>query len=341
MSHDRDLHSAGTADQTLSLAVFVKRYSDSLPVRINVEKGFCGADDEKGISSGDQYKVHFLKRTKMVTIVDVNGHAYKIPLNSAVEFAPLYDPEGDFKKAIKGYTFDRASDIMALKSELPKVVRVLRSHHTGDTKSSVSESELLIVKGVTKTTFTRKSTLKVFSITNKENKVLSDDCAGKFSTNPVNIRLYVPEILDYISDPLPLKAAVCLSVDTSDELPIGLTTDAVTIETVGIQTSLIATAFSEEEEEEEEEEDENMAIEIPINLDVDVSIIEEEEEPDYADTMMLFKKFDPTKVRSCTGSREGFDQSVRQGHETLGTVIEKPKLAFQDEAVNPSPSQTR
>lgn len=341
LSHSSSLPS--DSDETISLATFVKKFSDSLPLKVCVDKGFCGPDEKGGISAGDQYVIHFLKHTKMVAIADANGQTYKIPLNSAVEFAPLYNPDDNFEKATRGYTFECAGDIMALKSGLPQVVRVLRSHQTSDSKSSISESELLAVKGVSKTTFTRRSTLKVYSITTKEEKMLHEDCHGKFSTAAVNVRLYIPEILEYISDTLPLTVAACLNVDSCGDLPVGLTSDAVTIELLEIQTSLIATTYcgDDDDDKEEEDDDEHMAVEIPVNLDIDVHILNDDD-PDYTDTVDLFEQFNPSRVRTYTGGmNDEFYNVVREGQETLGTEIQKPMNAFLDNAPGPRPELDR
>lgn len=327
------------SDETMSLASFVRRFSDSLPLKVHVDKGFCGSDEKGGISAGDEYIIHFLKRTKMVVIADVNGHTYKFPLNSAVEFAPLYDPEDNFEKATRGYTFEFASEIIALKSGLPHVVRVLRSHQTSDPKSSISESELLAVKCVSKTTFTRRATLKVFSITTMEEKLLHEDCHGKFSTAAVNTRLYVPEILEYVSDALPITVAACLNVDSGVDLPAGLTSDAVTIEVIEIQTSLIATTYCEDDAamEGEEDDDDSIPVEIPINLDIDVTILSDDDH-DYTDTVDLFEQFNPSRVRTYTeGNYEDFHHIVRKGQETLGTEIQKPMNAFLNNSPNHRP----
>ena len=327
------------SDETMSLASFVKRFSDSLPLKVRVDKGFCGPDEKGGISAGDEYIIHFLKRTKMVVIADANGHTYKFPLNSAVEFAPLYNPEDNFEKATRGYTFEFAGEIIALKSGLPQVVRVLRSHQTTDSKSSVCESELLAVKGVSKTTFTRRAMLKVFSITTKEEKMLHEDCHGKFSTAAVNIRLYVPEILEYVSDSLPLTVAACLNVDSGGDLPDGLTSDAVTVEVIEIQTSLIATNYCDDvDDDEDEDDDDRIPVEIPINLDIDVTILYDDDH-DYTDTVDLFEQFNPSRVRTYTeGKYEEFSHMVREGQETLGTEIQKPMNAFLDSAPAPRPA---
>ena len=345
-----DKHSPSTADgsalpstskeeEPMSLGDFMTRHSSSLPLRVRVDKGFCGAEERCVISAGDIYNIHFIKRTKVVSMKDSGNGQYTIPLNSAIEFGPLYDPHHNFKEAFKGFTFDAVADILALKGPLPKLLRVTRAHQGSDPKSSVEEGELLIVKKAARTGVMRKPVLKVFSVTAKEEKTLFDDCIGQFTTHPYSAHTFLPEILQQIPDPFPMAAMLYISSETSDDLPVHLTSEVVNLSHSSIETSLIATSCWEGSVAPSEEE--NIPIEIPIHLDIEVTIISSEESQNqqlFSDTRDLYEKFDPSKVQNYKDAPSGNEYAaqstiyrvVRHGYEREGLELEKPALVYEN-----------
>lgn len=104
----------------MTLSNFAKTYAKSCPLRIRILRGFCGQTTRLTLSSQDTFNVHFLKRTKVVVVRDAHSTPYSIPLNSAVEFGLVYDPNDDRSQALEGYKFQSVSEILAL-SEVPKV----------------------------------------------------------------------------------------------------------------------------------------------------------------------------------------------------------------------------
>ena len=331
--------SESAAAEPLTLDTFITKHSTSLPVRVVVDKGFCGAEEKCVISAGDKYNIHFVKATKIVTIHDSNGHQYSIPFNSAIEFGPLYDPNNNFEEAFKGFRFETVSDILAQKT-LPKIVRAQTAHVAGDVKSSVTADELLIIKRVAKTMPMRHSVLKVYSMTAGEDKTLHEDCAGCFTTNPYSVRLYTPELIQHLHNPFPLKAMLCISVNTPDDLPLHLTSEVVTLTKTSTETSLIASTYWEGQEQPSEED--QIPIEIPIDLDIEVTVLPTEEnevrrERLLSETKSLYEYFDPSKIMPCKDAPTGdkfkaqatLYRAVRQGHENVGVELKKPSLAYE------------
>ena len=323
----------------LSLSSFVTKYSRSLPLRVRVDKGFCGAEERFVISSGDVYNIHFLKRTKVVSICDSNQTEYTIPLNSAIEFGMLYDSTGDSKQVKSGMVFKTAGDILALcqnsDRSLPKIVCATKYHLSGDPKSSVKENELLLLRKMGRTTVKRKPVLKVYSLTMKEEKTLHEDCAGYFTTDPYRIRLYPPEILAHFSDLLPLKSMLFISAETSEELPIHLTSDIITLTHSITETSLIATTCWEGGIAPTDED--RVPVDIPIDLDIEVVIIPVEgNEQLFMDTRNLYEGFDPSKVLTWKDAKDAdkftaqtsLNRVVRSGYEKEGLELEKPEKIY-------------
>lgn len=324
--------------EVYSLAKFVEKYSRSLPLRVRVDKGYCGAEERFVISAGDVYNIHFLKRTKVVTICDSNGNDYSIPMNSAIEFGVLYDPNQNTVEAQKGMVFKKAGDIVARcqsGAPLPRIVCATKTHPGGDPKSSVEENELLLIKKMGKTTMMRKPVLKVYSLTMKEEKNLHEDCAGYFTTDPYRVRLYPPEILAHLSEFLPLKSKLFISFDTSEELPVHLISDVVTLLHSSTETSLIATTCWEGGIAPTDED--RVPVDIPLSLDIEVVIIPVEgNEKLFMDTRNLYEGFDPSKVLTWKQSKDAdsftaqtsLSRAVRQGYEKEGLELQKPQRIY-------------
>jgi len=121
---------------SMHLPDFVQRSSKSFPVHIKVLKGYCGPSSRFTISTNDTYNIHFMKHTKVVTIKDAHDTPYSIPLNSAIEFGLVYDPNENRSEAINGLTFGKISEIIAAHTP-PKVFCALKAFRGEDEKSSV------------------------------------------------------------------------------------------------------------------------------------------------------------------------------------------------------------
>ena len=228
---------------------------------------------------------------------------------------------------------------------LPRIVRVLKSYKGSNASSSVEENELLTINRVSKAKFVGSTHLKVFSITRREKKSLPVHCAGLFSTKPSDIRLYLPQLLN-IPDMFPAKAKLffndIIMEDSLEDLPVGV----ITLTHSSIETSLVATMYSDEsEEDEEEEEEEDEVLDIPVMLDVDVKI--EQLYPNkkaelLERTRSLFENFDPTKAKIFRPAISSglfavqtlFFHAARQDHKKEGIQVETPLNAFRSAASN-------
>ncbi len=111
-----------------------------------------------------------------MSISDIAGNKYVIPLNSATKFGLLYE-EGIVE-------FGTVEEILNAKI-LPQVVCARTGYVGNNDSSSVSRFEVLIVTGVEKGRFRRKAgSLKVYSVTKNMDKTLSKEVYGKFTTDP-------------------------------------------------------------------------------------------------------------------------------------------------------------
>lgn len=279
----------------MNLTEFVSLHHKSLPLPIRVCRGYCGPSEETSISEGDHFNVHFIKHTTVVLVEMDNGHQYTVPLNSAVPFGILYDPEKSLSKASKGYTFQKVSDILAL-PELPHVVRVRKAHPSSNPENSIAANELLIIRSAAKKRI-GKNQLKVFSLTDKQEKTLSENCIGHFSTKPRDVCLYLPDIVKHAPDIFPCRAILFAGKEGSQSVPSKLASSAVTLMHHSIETSLVVTSTLEEEDGSENAK----MLDIPIDLNIQVrvaTVTEVEAQKLARSTAYLYNNFSPAKLQS-------------------------------------------
>ena len=114
------------------------------------------------ISAGDVYNFHFIKKEKVMAIQDAGGTRFAVPLNTEIQFGLVYDPVGDMKGAVKGYSFKTIGELAEYPSR-PNIVRATRRWEASDPKSSVESDEILIIKNVGRTSMKKKPCVKVHS----------------------------------------------------------------------------------------------------------------------------------------------------------------------------------
>lgn len=166
-----------------------------------------GATARLTISTGDMYNIHFIKRTKVMLFKDTHDTPYSIPLNSAIEFGLLFQPKQGRKPTDveAGIVFSSVADLLS-QPETPRVVSVMKTWQSSDRKTSLVTNEVLFVKSTQKSMFGKKG-VKVFSLTTKSDKFLTEECTTQFSTQPSACRLHITDIVDHVKQP---KGDKCL-----------------------------------------------------------------------------------------------------------------------------------
>ena len=210
---------------------------------------------------------------------------------------------------------------------LPKAVRATKAWKGSSPESSVEENELLIVKG-SQRKMTGKHILKVYSPRCCKRKELRETCAGHFSTKPYDVRLYLPEIVEHVVDPFPMEATLFFNVETAYELPTYLINGTVTLSSITIESSLIASDVYTEGSIDTVE-----LIDVPFDLDIEVQVMKpkdkEETEQLFESTRKLYEQFDPTRIGSYMNSQGNesadaqmaFFTMVREGNELAGELM--------------------
>ena len=306
----------------ISLHDFVMKYSTLLPLQMVVKKGYHGGDERHSIATDDVYNVHFVKRTKVVVLEDRRGATFNIPLNSAVQFAPVFHPNNDSKEATQGFTFEKVSDVMAQKP-LPKVIRATKPHVRVDPKTTIEQYEVFVVQNVVPVGM-RKKALEVYSVTCDKDKLLPSDSVGGFTTDPRLTYIYLPEIIDHLLSHFPLDVQVVMNDgDISTEIPYYLTKEPATLTHVDSETSLIAsTSWGKNEQVSEEDQ---MPVDIPVDLPIAVLVQQPDDVKEVdlsANTKRLYERFDPCRVRSLRA------RHIRRGFEKEGMELQRPERIY-------------
>lgn len=235
----------------MGLADLIKNHHKSFPLRILITNGYLGETARSTISTGDRYNIHFLKHTRVMLFRDSYDTPYSIPINSAIEFSPLYEPkEGRKPEDVDvGVVFTSVADIMA-QADTPKMVAVLGSWQSHDHKVSLLTNETLIIKSTQRSMFSKKG-LKVYSLTTKSNKFIPEDCPMSFSTQPTLCRLHITDIMEHLKNPKGLHFVLFLNSQvlenrelssTLQEIPQELFQKVLTLVDQVTETSLIASS---------------------------------------------------------------------------------------------------
>lgn len=99
----------------------VNQYSTHLPLEVVVAKGAYGMDENHSLATSDRCVIHFIKKRELIQIQDpkTNGE-FSVPLNTAIKFAVVYNPNNKESEAMNGFNFQLVSDILA-ETKMPKI----------------------------------------------------------------------------------------------------------------------------------------------------------------------------------------------------------------------------
>ena len=346
--------STGAANEKLSLSKFLSLYHNEFPIQVRVCKGYCGPSEETSISEGDRFNVHFVKYTTIVTVEYDNGSRYHIPLNSAVPFGMLYNPDNNLSDAMKGYRFETVGELLRM-SDLPVAVFARKAYKGSSPESSISANEMLLVRKVVSKRLGTKQQLKVFSLRENKEKILSANCAGNFSTRPKDVCLFLPEILKHLPDMFPCKAVLynvsSLSADKNASMSGGLpnrsgsmtklgSASVVTMMHSSVETSIVAASALEQDMSNAR------LLDIPIDLSILVRVehIADEDETQrlYEDTTFIYEHFDPSKLcdlksglANSPDTQSLFYTNIHYGRERDGVDLAAPRV------INPTTGESK
>jgi hypothetical protein len=324
---------------SMSLKDVIKEYQHKFPIEVEVTSGFFGETDEDTFSEGDKLNFHFVKHVSVAVIETCNGTTIRLPLNSDMQFAILYNPNDDLKEAvISGFTFKSVKELL-MQKKLPKVVCATKEYSSNNSNYSVEKGEFLIINEVKHGRFGGQSLMCTSLVTSKQ-KRLSESCQGQFTTHPNSLKLYILELTSKFADDLPMEVVVmtdsCSSNQAGASKPKLSFNEVVKVKSVEKETAIIATPFVDGEEV--TENGNPIVFDIPVNLDLmEVQVLEPRAnmtcEKLYEDTRQLFESYDPTnqiRVGSKTDEDVYCYTSFRTDQKNIGVDILPPENIYSD-----------
>lgn len=123
----------------------VNQYSNHLPLKVVVSKGVYGMEERYSLASSDMCIIHHIKRRELIQIQDpMRNKEFSVPLNTAIKFGVLYNPNNMDREAMKGFEFKYVSDILA-ETRMPKMGL---AHLKDPDILGMKSAEVLVVKDV-------------------------------------------------------------------------------------------------------------------------------------------------------------------------------------------------
>ena len=186
---------------TYTLEEFTKHFQ--LPQIVHVYTGHYGLTEQLSISEGEELILFFVKLTKVVKATTRSkSEIYYLPLNSLLQFGPYYQSNTNPKGFDNIYKTVR--DLLQRKEGLPIAVKVCKTFSGRSEESSVVKGDIIFPKQVS-----GKGKSMVLECTNKTGKKLKLglNCAGQFSTNTCDVRMYLLEYIEHVNK-FPVKFEV-------------------------------------------------------------------------------------------------------------------------------------
>ncbi|XP_064390595.1 uncharacterized protein LOC135338393 isoform X2 [Halichondria panicea] len=330
--------------EVFTLPELVEKHQNLFPLKVVVAKGHYGDRGEDSVIATDEvYNIHFIKRSKVFTVKDKVGNKYILPLNSACKFGLYYQKGTRY--------FDTVEDVMKA-SPLPSVIAAQCSHSSGNEKTSVSRLEILVVKGVSKGRIGRKSILNVFSISKRQDKQLTKEIVGRFTTDPSYAPMYLSDLVKYVPFEFPLAIHFYPDYETEDQSSNYLKScEKMTIIKEFIETSVVTSPLLEDDGDDDDDcmELNERVVDIPLSLPIEVSVLppEEDDTDDYEQlyetTRTLISGYNPVLGKTLRDASDDYSyatqtqmfSAVRKGFENEGLKIEMPAVISSSSVPTP------
>ena len=203
-----------------SLADFVSRYSDSLPVQVEIQNGYYSQSNPICLSRGDTCNVYFLHHIDAVTGT-IQGISISVPLHTDLQVCLVHNPDCNAERALMGYEYETIQDIIA-SSPRPKLIRSLSLSKHGHV--TIDRDELLVIVGTILLPRDDTVWLEAFSLNSHKTLHLHPKCSGKFTTRPQLLPLALSDVAEYVPEPFPCTVLTYAyqTADTSEAKVIDL-----------------------------------------------------------------------------------------------------------------------
>ena len=300
-------------DHAVAEVIALKELSqkqDDLPALIRFVHGYYGKTSRYSVSAGDCFLVNFLMSTRVLTIKDVAGREYTVPLSSAIKFGLLCEDNAGPKTI---------SNILARKS-LPHTMCALNNGEDKKGKIAINEGDVLTVND------RKQKTLHCHNLTTKSDVLLRKGFVGKFTLESAKIKMYPHDIVNYLPSVFPC-AAIMYSNHDSTEVELCsyfLSEKSVTLTGCRTDISVVATETSAS--------DSNL-VRLPLTGNLGKLMVEvlavNDKQPLYEDTQKLLESFDPAAgiIYADMDSDKTFDiqrtfyRELRPNHKSVGVEL--------------------
>lgn len=313
-----------TSSDEMTLGYFVSNYQNQLPVHVRVSRGFYGTSDQWSISEDEYFNIHFIKKTKMVSVWDGCFGSYSVPINSAAKFGYLYMENEDVAQGIKGYVFPTVGDIFEA-TNLPPIVKVQSNFNMRAAEQSVYAGDLLLILGKG----WNNKTLKCLEITSGSQKNLSLLCKGNFTTCPKDTQLFLPKITEHFTLPSNFMMFINSdSVTSSHEMSFS---HRVQLKNCSNEISLIATQLDKRISG----DGETFApaiVEIPIDLDIGIELVKSKEDKTkqlYKETEKLYDTLDIASIQSIPSNVESLQRDPATAEALIACNKENKNVGIE------------
>lgn len=206
-----------------------------------IREGTSTKNSDQYIAKNEVFNLHFLKVMKVAVLRDPSSEeCFSIPYSSSFKFGLIYNPSPEDESASPYMQLKTAGDVMKLK-ELPRIITATLAYDGGSSNKSVSEGEVLFVRGTAKgSSITKGKQLHVVNVLGEE-KHLMAKCSGGFSTDPRHTKLPLPSLLSQDIGSLPQYVIIYGERSVMKSLPSSMNNKPLTLESVTEESSVIAT----------------------------------------------------------------------------------------------------
>ena len=166
-----------------------------LPQIVRVYAGHYGITEQFSMSEGEELILFFIKSAKIVMAsTQKRTETYHLPLNSSLQFGPYYSKSAEGET--HSYHYETVEELLKREEGLPKVVKVFKTYSGPSDEQSVMAGDLIFPQKVS-----GKKKGKVLKCNTKHGTKLKLglNCAGDFSTDPSDVRMYLLEYIEYVN----------------------------------------------------------------------------------------------------------------------------------------------
>ena len=298
-----------------------------LPQIVRVYAGHYGITEQFSMSEGEELILFFIKSSKVVMAsTQREAETYHLPLNSSLQFG-LYIP----KTEAHPYRYKTVENLLAREEGLPKVVKVFKTFSGPSEEQSVMAGDLIFPQ-----TVTGKKKSRVLKCKTKRGTELKLglNCAGDFSTDPSDVRMYLLEYIEHVND-FPVTVLIFNEKDDKSKLCSLRTGTVLILEApTPLRSYICSTDISGERD--------YPIIELPMIMPIQIQSMERVDldmQPIYSKIQHAYENFDlsmvkksmfPAQTEKSLRVQQGFYEEVRRDDGTLHLYdLERPEAIYE------------